>query len=60
MERFAFKIDNALRENLYKLCRLCGMDHPEKQLIVEKRSGGGEDEPDMCQKVLDCVGIQVG
>lgn len=59
MDPYTFKIDNALRDNLYSLCRLCGMDHPEKELILEKRMGGSDGEPDMGQKVFDCVGIRV-
>lgn len=58
MERFAFKIDNALRENLANLCRLCGMDHPNKQLILSV-IGVEDDEPDLSRKVFECVGIQV-
>lgn len=60
MERFAFKIDNAVRKNMFKLCRLCGMDHPSKQRIVSASAAADDDvELDMCRKILDCVGVRV-
>lgn len=59
MERFAFKIDNVLRDNLYKLCRLCGMAKPEMLPIIGQPVEAADDEPDLCRKVLECAGIQV-
>lgn len=62
MERFAFKIDNTLRANLYKLCRLCGIDHPIKHPIIDPNPppiDDGDEEPTLRQKVLDCLGIKV-
>lgn len=60
MERFAFKIDAALRANLYKICRLCGIDNPSKVTIL---SNGSEiidlDEPNLSQKVYELVGFTV-
>lgn len=64
MERFAIKIDNSVKLNLYNLCRLCGIDHPNKYPIIQplsihKIQDVSDDEPDLCKKILDCVGIQV-
>lgn len=63
MERFAIKIDNSVKLNLYKLCRLCGIDNPDKQPIIDTKTLLGiqesEDEPSLCKKIFDCVGVQV-
>lgn len=64
MERFAIKIDNSLKLNLYKLCRLCGIDNPDKQPIIDTKTLLGiqestDDEPSLCKKIFDCVGVQV-
>ncbi|XP_054746532.1 uncharacterized protein LOC129248429 [Anastrepha obliqua] len=62
---FAFKIDKALKANLYKICRLCGIDRDEKVDILEI---GTPDEqlPVDCdgelklhQKIIQCIGITV-
>lgn len=64
MERFAIKIDNSVKSNLYNICRLCGIDHPKKVSIIDALTLLGihepnEDEPDLCRKILVCVGIKV-
>lgn len=60
MERFAFKIDAALRANLYKICRLCGIDNPSKVPILPKRTEIIDlDEPSLSQKVFELVGFSV-
>ncbi|KAH8312101.1 hypothetical protein KR044_009411 [Drosophila immigrans] len=60
MERFAFKIDSALRANLYKICRLCGIDNPSKVPILPKESEIIDlDEPSLSQKVYELVGFTV-
>ncbi|KAM8706422.1 hypothetical protein ACLKA7_010662 [Drosophila subpalustris] len=60
MERFAFKIDAALRANLYKICRLCGIDNPSKVPILPKGSEIIDlDEPSLSQKVQELVGFTV-
>lgn len=60
MERFAFKIDAALKANLYKICRLCGIDNPSKVPILPKeRDPIDLDEPSLSQKVLELVGFMV-
>ncbi|EDV43637.1 uncharacterized protein Dana_GF18590 [Drosophila ananassae] len=59
MERFAFKIDAALKANLYKICRLCGIDNPEKVQIENATDIIDLDEPSLCQKVYELVGFKV-
>ena len=64
MERFAIKIDNALKLNLYNICRLCGIDNPNKVPIINTLTLLGiqeipDDEEDLCRKILVCVGIGV-
>lgn len=60
MERFAFKIDAALKANLYKICRLCGIDNPSKvPILPNERDPIDLDEPSLSQKVLELVGFVV-
>ncbi|KAH8295450.1 hypothetical protein KR018_011346 [Drosophila ironensis] len=59
MERFAFKIDAALKANLYKICRLCGIDNPEKVQIENNDEIIDLEEPNMCQKIYELVGFKV-
>ncbi|XP_017131212.1 uncharacterized protein LOC108148624 [Drosophila elegans] len=61
MDRFAFKIDAALKANLCKICRLCGIDNPGKVQILLPN---GEDtidldEPSMSQKIYELLGFTV-
>ncbi|KAH8383138.1 hypothetical protein KR009_007064 [Drosophila setifemur] len=62
MERFAFKIDAALKANLYKICRLCGIDNPGKVQILLPDDGDtiDLDEPCLSQKIYDLIGFVVG
>ncbi|KAH8363669.1 hypothetical protein KR084_012872 [Drosophila pseudotakahashii] len=61
MDRFAFKIDAALKANLCKICRLCGIDNPEKVRILLPNEGESIDldEPSMSQKIYELVGFTV-
>ncbi|KAH8241286.1 hypothetical protein KR032_007020 [Drosophila birchii] len=61
MERFAFKIDAALKANLYKICRLCGIDNPGKVEILPQNEDDiiDLDEPSLSQKVYELVGFMV-
>ncbi|KAH8293456.1 hypothetical protein KR054_000624 [Drosophila jambulina] len=61
MERFAFKIDAALKANLYKICRLCGIDNPGKVQILPQNGDDiiDLDEPSLSQKVYELVGFMV-
>lgn len=64
MERFAIKIDGAVKSNLYSICRLCGIDHPRKVPILDALALLGiceanDEEPDLCKKIFVCVGIKV-
>ncbi|XP_030369610.1 uncharacterized protein LOC115620498 [Scaptodrosophila lebanonensis] len=61
MERFAFKIDAALRANLHKICRLCGIDNPSKVpiLLPNEDIVIDLDEPSLSQKIYDLVGVLV-
>ncbi|CAD6994729.1 unnamed protein product [Ceratitis capitata] len=62
---FAFKIDKALKANLYKICRLCGIDRDEKFEILDAEDTD-EQQPLDCdgelklhQKIIQCIGITV-
>lgn len=61
MDRFAFKIDAALKANLCKICRLCGIDNPDKVHILLPNEGKpiDLDEPSMSQKIYELVGFTV-
>ncbi|SPP80775.1 acrosomal protein KIAA1210 [Drosophila guanche] len=61
MERFAFKIDAALKANLYKICRLCGIDNPSKVQILPPNEANiiDLDDPSLSQKVLELIGFTV-
>ncbi|XP_058449111.1 uncharacterized protein LOC131429076 [Malaya genurostris] len=59
MERFAI---NILHKQIYKICRLCGVDNPVKFPIIEENETvivGDEDEATLVRKIEECVGIQV-
>lgn len=67
MERFAIKIDKKLKANLYKICRLCGMDHPDMvQILTENKNEEEKDpimvdaEPQLSQKIQELIGLTVG
>lgn len=66
MERFAIKIDRKLKANLYKICRLCGMDYPEMVPILSESMQTNETdinldcEPEMPQKIHQLIGLTVG
>ncbi|XP_043653323.1 uncharacterized protein LOC122620091 [Drosophila teissieri] len=61
MDRFAFKIDAALKANLCKICRLCGIDNPGKvQILLPNEEDTIDlDEPSMSQKIYELVGFTV-
>lgn len=67
MERFAIKIDKKLRANLYKICRLCGMDNPDMVPILSDKEATADDnvpfdveaEMEMSQKINLLIGISV-
>uniref|UniRef100_B3P5P9 GG11616 n=1 Tax=Drosophila erecta TaxID=7220 RepID=B3P5P9_DROER len=61
MDRFAFKIDAALKANLCKICRLCGIDNPGKvQILLPNEEVTIDlDEPSMSQKIYELVGFTV-
>ena len=64
MERFSIKINETLRKSMYNICRLCGIDNPNKiplfeEVIIECEMDGLDIEPDFCNKILLCVGIEV-
>lgn len=62
MDRFAFKIDAALKANLCTICRLCGIDNPGKVpiLLPNEEDTIDLDEPRMSQKIYELVGFTVG
>lgn len=60
MERFTIKVDGVLKSRLNTLCRLCGMDNPNKIKILDTNHEWIDaDEPPLSTKILDCVGLQV-
>ncbi|XP_058811605.1 titin homolog [Topomyia yanbarensis] len=59
MERFAI---NILHKQIYKICRLCGVDNPVKFPIIDENETvivGDDDEATLVRKIEECVGIQV-
>ncbi|XP_055616402.1 titin [Toxorhynchites rutilus septentrionalis] len=59
MERFAI---NILHKQIYKICRLCGVDNPVKFPIIDENETiivGEDDEATLAKKIEECVGIQV-
>ena len=60
MERFAIKINDSVKSSLLNLCRLCGIDNPQKISILDECTWSSDVEPDLCRKILVCVGVQVG
>ncbi|XP_050072650.1 dentin sialophosphoprotein [Anopheles maculipalpis] len=59
MERFSISI---LRQQVYNICRLCGVDNPDKTLILGDEDvicAMESDEPTLAKKIEECVGIQV-
>lgn len=66
MERFAIKIDKKLKANLYKICRLCGIDNPDMVPILtdqpeDKKENAidVEAELEMSQKITLLLGLTV-
>lgn len=67
MDRFAtvkVKKKASKKSIASNLCRLCGIDHPDKVPILETKPIDVNNffidtEPDLCKKIYDCVGIQV-
>lgn len=66
MERFAIKIDKSLKLSLSNLCRLCGIDKPDKVPILDPAAWNAlngivdaDSEPELCRKIYECVGIEV-
>lgn len=66
MERFAIKIDRKLKANLYKICRLCGIDNPDMVPILTDKPEKNENtaidveaEMEMHQKINLLIGLMV-
>lgn len=56
------KIDNKIINKLINICRLCGIDNPQKVQIIEEILVGEidvDDEPSLVKKIYDLVGIEV-
>uniref|UniRef100_A0A182KFF7 ZAD domain-containing protein n=1 Tax=Anopheles christyi TaxID=43041 RepID=A0A182KFF7_9DIPT len=60
MERFSI---NILRQQVYNICRLCGVDNPDKIAIISDEEDvifvTEEEEPSLVRKIEECVGIKV-
>lgn len=66
MERFAIakvKKKSSKKGITQNLCRLCGIDHVDKVPILETKPMDAnfflDAEPDLREKIFECVGIQV-
>lgn len=62
MDRFKIKIDNKIITKLINICRLCGIDNPQKVQIIEEILVGEidvDEEPSLVKKIYDLVGIEV-
>ena len=61
MERFSI---NILRQQVYNICRLCGVDNPDKIAILSEEEEDvilvtEDEEPSLAKKIEECVGIRV-
>ncbi|XP_053674127.1 uncharacterized protein LOC128724426 [Anopheles nili] len=59
MERFSI---NILHQQVQNICRLCGVDNPDKVLILDLQETiyiTDEEEPSLARKIEECVGIKV-
>lgn len=58
---FAFRIDRHVKANLYKICRLCGIENQEMIKILKSNENEEEDfdEPELSSKIFICLGIEV-
>ncbi|XP_050093567.1 streptococcal hemagglutinin [Anopheles aquasalis] len=61
MERFSI---NILHQQIYRVCRLCGVDHPDKLPIIEDDDvvilfDEEDEETSLVKKIEECVGILV-
>lgn len=58
---FAFKIDRHVKANLYKICRLCGIENQDMIKILRTSENQEEDpeDPELSAKILICLGIEV-
>lgn len=63
MEGFTIKIDNKLKANLYKICRLCGIDNPDMIPVVSKSDTEKILQPDsdleLSEKIEQLLGLVV-
>ncbi|KAM7362583.1 uncharacterized protein ACRADG_013201 [Cochliomyia hominivorax] len=67
MERFAIKIDKKLKQNLYKICRLCGIDNPDMVPILTDKTEENKEienidvdgELEMSQKISLLIGLTI-
>lgn len=65
MESFTITIDNKLKANLYKICRLCGIDHSDMIPVVSSIASNqiedpsSNNEPDLSDKIEQLLGLLV-
>lgn len=65
MEVFNIKIDEKLKANLYKICRLCGIDHPDMipiqfNSVCDKNAQTlSDNEPELRDKIQQLLGLMV-
>lgn len=71
MDHFSIKIDKKMKANLYKICRLCGIDSADMIPLLSSNKLNKADcdddddpikvdtEPDMNYKIKELVGIMV-
>lgn len=60
---FAFRIDRHVKANLYKICRLCGIENQDMMKILRTSPSEKEyeedPEPELSAKIFICLGIEV-
>uniref|UniRef100_A0A1B0CE55 ZAD domain-containing protein n=1 Tax=Lutzomyia longipalpis TaxID=7200 RepID=A0A1B0CE55_LUTLO len=59
MERFTLKIIDKPKSSLRNVCRLCGMDNPNKIFILRDEDVFCEDDVPLSTKIQVCCGIEV-
>lgn len=59
---FAFRIDRHVKANLYKICRLCGIENQEMIKILRtspNEENQDYEDPELSAKIFICLGIEV-
>lgn len=59
MEKFSIIIDQKLKENLCKICRLCGIDNSEMIPVLSTGNSANLNEPELSDRIQQLIGLFV-